>query len=80
LSEKDIREYRKRYGKPLLVFVPINPDPEKYEGISNEEPIIGFGLMFPIIDSEKKFEYAARPLNPEFEEEVQQSDDKADDE
>ena len=80
LSEKDIREYRKRYGKPLLVFVPINPDPEKYEGISDEEPIIGFGLMFPIIDSEKKFEYAARPLNPEFEEEVQQSDDKADDE
>jgi len=78
LTEKKIKEYRKKYGKPLLVFIPINP--EKYKGVSDDEPIIGFGLMFPIIETEKKFEYAARPLNPDFEEEVQQSDDKADDE
>lgn len=76
LSEKKIKEYRKKYGKPLLVLIPINP--KKYQGISNDEPIIGFGLMFPIIETEKKFEYAARPLNPEFEDEVQQSDDTAD--
>ena len=78
LSEKEIKEYRKKYGKPLLVFIPMNP--EKYKGVSNKEPIIGFGLMFPVFDSEKKFEYAARPLNIEFEEEPQQSDDKADNE
>lgn len=77
-NEDEIKQLRKDYGNPLLVIVPI--DPTRFTNINPDVPIIGFGLIFPIIDSEKKYEYAARPLNPEFEDEPQQSDDKAEDE
>ena len=77
-NEDEIKQLRKDYGNPLLVIVPI--DPTGFTNIDSDIPIIGFGLIFPIIDSEKKFEYAARPLNPEFEDEPQQSDDKPEDE
>lgn len=78
LTEVKIKEIRKKYGKPLLVIIPINPI--NYNGISNEEPIIGLGIMFPIIDSEEKYEYAARPLVIDFDEELQESDDEDEDE
>ncbi|NKI26638.1 Z1 domain-containing protein [Arenibacter sp. 6A1] len=77
-TENEIKDLRKKSGKPLLIIIPIDP-----EGFKNEEsdaPIIGFGLMFPIIDSEQKYEYAARPIKPEFEESPQESDDPSDDE
>jgi hypothetical protein len=77
-NENEIKQLRKKFGKPLLVIVPI--DPSNFSDVDKDVPIIGFGLIFPIIDSEKKFEYAARPLNSEFEDESQQSDDIADDE
>ena len=77
-SEDDLKEIRKRLQQPLIVILPI--DSSDYSGIENNLPIIGLGIIFPIIESEKKFEYAARPLNPDFEEEPQQSDDKTDDE
>lgn len=77
-SEDDLKEIRKRLQQPLIVILPI--DSSDYSGIENNLPIIGLGIIFPIIESEKKFEYAARPLNPDFEEELQQSDDKTDDE
>ena len=77
-NEDEIKQLRKDYGNPLLIIVPI--DPSIFTNVDSDIPIIGFGLIFPIIDSEKLFEYAARPLNLEFEEEPQQSDDKADDE
>lgn len=77
LTEKEIKKYRKDFGKPLLVFIPINP--EKYQGVPAEKPIIGLGLIFPVFDSERKFEYAARPLNSEFEDEPQDNDDGGDD-
>ncbi len=77
-NEKEIKQLRKEYGNPLLVIVPLNP--KEFTGIDPTEPIIGFGLIFPIIDSEKKFEYAARPLSAEFEDEPQHSDDTAEDE
>jgi len=77
-NEEEIKQLRKKYGNPLLVIVPI--DSSDFTNLDPDIPIIGFGLMFPIIDSEKKFEYAARPLNPEFEDEPDQSDDKAEDE
>ena len=77
-SEDDLKEIRKRLQQPLIVILPI--DSYDYSGIENNLPIIGLGIIFPIIESEKKFEYAARPLNPDFEEEPQQSDDKTDDE
>ena len=76
-NEEEIKELRKQFGNPLLVIVPI--DPSSFTEVDPDTPIIGFGLIFPIIDSEKKFEYAARPLNQEFEDEPQQSDDKAED-
>lgn len=77
-SEDEIKEIRKNLEQPLLVILPI--DSIYHKGVSEDTPIVGFGLIFPIIDSEKKFEYAARPLNPDFEEGPQQSDDKAEDE
>lgn len=77
-SEDDLKEIRKKLQQPLIVILPI--DSSDYSGIENNLPIIGLGIIFPIIESEKKFEYAARPLNPDFEEEPQQSDDKTDDE
>jgi hypothetical protein len=73
-TEDEIKNERKRLLKPLLVLMPI--DPSEYD-LDKETPIIGFGIMFPIIDSEKKYEYAARPL-PGMEEEVQKSDDPDD--
>ena len=69
-SEDDLKEIRKRLQQPLIVILPI--DSYDYSGIENNLPIIGLGIIFPIIESEKKFEYAARPLNPDFEEEPQQ--------
>jgi hypothetical protein len=77
-SEDELKEIRKKLQQPLIVILPI--DSSHYSGIENNLPIIGLGIIFPIIESEKKFEYAARPLNLEFEEEPQQSDDIADDE
>lgn len=77
-NEEEIKQLRKQYGNPLLVIVPI--DSSDFTDVDPAIPIIGFGLIFPIIDSEKKYEYAARPLIEEFEEEPQQSDDKAEDE
>ncbi len=77
-SEEDIKKRRKELGKPLLVLMPI--DVSSYNVIHPNLPSIGFGLIFPVIDSEKKFEYAARPLNPDFEDEPQQSDENTEDE
>ena len=75
-SEDKIRLIRKNLSKPLLVIMPI--DPITYN-IDKTIPIIGFGIVFPLIDKENKFEYAARPLR-DYEEELQQSDDPADEE
>jgi hypothetical protein len=75
-SEEEIRLIRKQLSRPLLVLMPI--DPSDYN-VNKEEPIIGFGIVFPIIDTENKFEYAARPLR-DYEEDMQKSDDPADEE
>lgn len=77
-NEAGIKELRKKSKTPLLVFVPINS--EKYEELENDIPIIGFGLIFPIIDNERKYEYAARPINNDFDVVPQESDDPADNE
>jgi hypothetical protein len=75
LNEKEIKELRMKYGNPLLVFVPINPI--GFNNLNSTIPIIGFGIMFPSIETEVKYEYAARPLNG-MEDEVQVSDDPSD--
>ena len=77
-SEDEIKEMRKVLHQPLLLLLPI--DTTIYSDIDNGIPIVGVGIIFPIIASEKKYEYAARPLNSDFEEEPQQSDDKTEDE
>jgi len=77
-KEAEIKALRKASKTPLLVIIPM--DPAERKDLDKTVPIIGFGIVFPEIDSEKKYEYAARPLNPEFEEEPQQSDDTAEDE
>jgi hypothetical protein len=77
-NEEEIRELRKKLGNPLLVIIPIAPS--IFKNIDHSIPIIGFGLIFPIIDSEKKYEFAARPPVADFEEEPQESDDTDEDE
>ncbi|KAA3644377.1 MAG: endonuclease [Bacteroidetes bacterium] len=73
LTENEIKLNRKRTGKPLLVLMPI--DSSEYRNIEDNTPIIGIGIIFPIIDKEQKFEYAARPINSDFEDILQESDD-----
>lgn len=76
-NEEEIKQLRKESGNPLLVIVPI--DPSGFTGIDSNIPIVGFGLIFPIINSEKKYEYAARPFT-DFDEAPQESDDTEEDE
>jgi hypothetical protein len=72
--EDFIKNKRKELGKPLLILMPIDST------IYNMDfPLIGVGIIFPLLDAEKKYEYAARPLR-DYEEELQQSDDPADEE
>lgn len=77
-NEDEIREERRKLKQPLLVVLPI--DSADYPQLDPLVPIVGFGIMFPIIDNEKKYEYAARPMIAEFEESPQESDDTAEDE
>jgi hypothetical protein len=73
-SEEEIKILRKKLSRPLLVIMPI--DSSNYN-VDTQIPIIGFGIIFPIVDSENKFEYAARPIQ-DYEDEMQQSDDPSD--
>lgn len=76
-NEPRIKEIRKQKGTPLLVLMPI--DPRVAKGLNHETPLVGFGIIFPEIDNEAKFEYAARPLQADFEESSQEDDDTQDD-
>ena len=71
--EGEIKEERKITGKPLLVLMPL--DSRVSDKLDENIPLIGFGLIFPEFDGEEKYEYAARPWNPEFEDVTQESDD-----
>jgi hypothetical protein len=77
-TEKEIQEKRKTEGKPLLVILPL--DPRVSPDLNNDVPLIGFGLIFPEFDGEEKYEYAARPLQTDFEISPQDDDDQDDDE
>tara|TARA_R110002167_G_scaffold247308_4_gene452895 strand:+ start:1919 stop:4732 length:2814 start_codon:yes stop_codon:yes gene_type:complete len=72
----EIKIERNRIGKPLLVLMPL--DPRVSSTLNKENPIIGFGILFPKINNEETYEYAARPKTEDFEELVQTSDDPAD--
>jgi hypothetical protein len=75
-KEEDIKKKRRELGIPLLVIMPL--DPRISRTFKNDVPLIGYGIQFPEIEGEVRYEYAARPLRPEFDEEPQQSDDPAD--
>ena len=77
-TEKQIQEKRQKEGKPLLVIMPL--DPRVSSDLNEDVPIIGFGLIFPQFEGEEKYEYAARPLQTDFELSPQDDDDQDDDE
>lgn len=76
-SIDDISKERTKEEKSLLAIYPL--DWRVLEGLP-EIPIIGWGLVFPKIQNEVKVEYAARPLQEDFEVSVQESDDPSDNE
>lgn len=75
-SEEEIKKMRKEKGTPLLILMPL--DPRVSSRLSDNVPITGFGIVFPELDNEAKFEYAARPQKSDYEETLQESDDPDD--
>ena len=76
-TEQEIKDKRNRESKPLLVILPL--DPRVSSELDKSTPIIGFGLMFPDFEGEETYEYAARPIQTDFDEELQEDDDSDDD-
>ncbi|NAS31038.1 hypothetical protein GTQ40_08665 [Flavobacteriaceae bacterium R38] len=74
ISESLIKEYRNRSQTPLLVLMPLDPriSPDLDENI----PLVGFGVIIPEFPNETKVEFAARPINSDFE--YSQEDDDID--
>lgn len=75
-KEEKIKAERKRLGIPLLVIMPL--DPRISKTFRENVPLIGYGIQFPEIHGEVRYEYAARPLRPEFDIAPDQSDDPED--
>jgi hypothetical protein len=73
-TEGEIKETRNNLEQPLLVIMPL--DPRVSDDLNPSIPLIGFGVVFPKFDGEETYEYAARPMQEEFEEEPQEDDDK----
>jgi len=72
-SENEIKESRKISQTPLLVIVPF--DPRISPDLDESTPLVGFGVIIPEFPNETKVEFAARPINPDFEY-SQEDDDK----
>jgi Z1 domain len=72
-SEQEIKDKRRAEKKPLLVIMPL--DPRVSAELDESIPLIGFGLIFPEFEGEETFEYAARPINTDFEDIPQTDDD-----
>lgn len=73
----DIKKERNKKSKPLMVLMPL--DPIISNSLNKKIPLIGFGILFPKLNHEETYEYAARPVLEDFEIELQTSDDPADD-
>ena len=76
-SESEIKAKRKEKRNPLLVLLPL--DPRVSSKLDTNTPIVGFGIVFPELENEQKYEYAARPLIDDFENSPQQSDEEESD-
>lgn len=74
-KEENIKEKRNGVGIPLLVLMPL--DPRISTELDEKTPLVGFGVIFPEFEGEESYEYAARPLQTQFEE-IQQEDDDID--
>lgn len=75
-DEVEIKRARKELGRPLLVLLPLD---WRVSGLALNAPLIGLGVQFPEIDGEIAFEYAVRPMvKAGMEDDVQESDDPAD--
>ena len=72
-TEEQIKQKRNQQAKPLLVIMPL--DPRVSQRLDEKIPIVGFGLIFPAFEGEETYEYAARPMKPEFEENLHEDDD-----
>jgi hypothetical protein len=72
----EIKKERNKKSKPLLVLMPL--DPIISGSLDEDVPLIGFGILFPKLNHEETYEYAARPVVDDFERELQTSDDPAD--
>lgn len=71
ISAETILEKRSALEQPLLVLYPLDP-----RVISEDKttPIVGWGIAFPKIKGEDKYEYALRPVEG-FNEDPQEDDD-----
>ncbi|MBK8503430.1 MAG: Z1 domain-containing protein [Saprospiraceae bacterium] len=76
-TEQEIKDKRNSKGTSLLVIMPL--DPRVSAELDENIPLIGFGLIFPEFEGEETYEYAARPLQTEFEKILQEDDDTEDD-
>ena len=74
ISEAAISKLRADNGAALLVIMPLDPRVTK----NIHTPLIGYGIQFPKIEGEVLYEYAARPVRPDFDEAPQESDDPED--
>ncbi len=77
-SEQEIKSRRNEKAQPLLVIMPL--DPRISDQLNQNIPLVGFGLIFPEFMGEETYEYAARPVQEDFEEELQEDDDIAENE
>jgi hypothetical protein len=78
-KEDEIKKKRRELGIPLLVIMPLDPRISKTL-IREDVPLIGYGIQFPEIEGEVRYEYAARPLRADFDDAPDESDDPADQE
>ncbi|MDY0103029.1 MAG: Z1 domain-containing protein [Lentimicrobium sp.] len=71
------KEERAKDGKSLLVIYPLYWG--ENNGLPVNIPLVGWGLIFPEIENEEKVEFAARPLNIDFDYSQEDDDTETDD-
>ncbi|MDA3928519.1 MAG: Z1 domain-containing protein [Prolixibacteraceae bacterium] len=72
-SKDEVHDKRKELAKSLLLIYPLWSEQIK---LTKENPLVGWGIVFPEIENEEKVEFAARPFSTDFEE--AQTDDDLD--
>lgn len=72
-TSEEINVKRSNEEKALLVIYPL--DWRVAEGLPSGIPVVGWGLIFPKIQNEEKVEYAARPVQEDFDQDMHEDDD-----